>query len=202
MFAKDTLEDPANRIDRDGFLDEIERISEATGVFDSAPLRRARRVPRRAGSRGGSRARTARALRAGRGRGRCDPRRGARRRHGRCARRRGRRGDRVRAPDLRARGSSRARVPIARCTGSKPVSRSRFRRRTPRGRTSSPSWPSLPVIAKPKVVPKRLSTGQMALEIARIGVGWRISCTGCGESSPLVQFRWQVLDQTVDCRCP
>ena len=36
MFAKDTLEDPANRIERDGFLDEIERISEATGVFDSA----------------------------------------------------------------------------------------------------------------------------------------------------------------------
>src|SRR4029077_17897160 len=35
MFAKDTLEDPANRVERDGFLDEIERISEATGVFDS-----------------------------------------------------------------------------------------------------------------------------------------------------------------------
>ena len=36
MFAKDTLEDPAHRIDRDGFLDEIERISEANGVFDGA----------------------------------------------------------------------------------------------------------------------------------------------------------------------
>ena len=36
MFAKDTLEDPTNRIERDGFLDEIERISEATGVFDGA----------------------------------------------------------------------------------------------------------------------------------------------------------------------
>ena len=36
MFAKDTLEDPANRVERDGFLDEIERISEAAGVFDSA----------------------------------------------------------------------------------------------------------------------------------------------------------------------
>ena len=46
MFAKDTLEDPANRIERDGFLDEIERISEATGVFDSAQFERARRVPR------------------------------------------------------------------------------------------------------------------------------------------------------------
>ncbi len=38
MFAKDTLEDPTNRIDRDGFLDEIERIAQATGVFDSADL--------------------------------------------------------------------------------------------------------------------------------------------------------------------
>ena len=36
MFAKDTLEDPASRIERDGFLDEIERISEASGVFDGA----------------------------------------------------------------------------------------------------------------------------------------------------------------------
>src|SRR3954451_13202886 len=36
MFAKDTLEDPAHRIERDGFLDEIERISEATAVFDGA----------------------------------------------------------------------------------------------------------------------------------------------------------------------
>src|SRR4029079_11251160 len=35
MFAQDTLEDPANRVERDGFLDEIERISESTRVFDS-----------------------------------------------------------------------------------------------------------------------------------------------------------------------
>jgi len=36
MFAQDTLEDPTSRVERDGFLDEIERISDATGVFDSA----------------------------------------------------------------------------------------------------------------------------------------------------------------------
>jgi hypothetical protein len=64
-----------------------------------------------------------------------------------------------------------------------------------------PELPNLPHITKPKIVPKRLSTGQMALEIARVGSAWRISCTGCGEASPLVQFRWQVLDQTVECRC-
>src|SRR5262249_41271534 len=38
MFAKDTLEDPANRFERDGFLDQIERIAAATGVFDESQL--------------------------------------------------------------------------------------------------------------------------------------------------------------------
>ena len=59
----------------------------------------------------------------------------------------------------------------------------------------------LPEIAKPMVKPKRLSTGQAPLEIARVGASWRISCTGCGETSPPVQFRWQALDQSVVCRC-
>jgi hypothetical protein len=45
------------------------------------------------------------------------------------------------------------------------------------------------------------SRGQAPLEIARIGSEWRISCTGCGEASRLVQYRWQVLDETVPCRC-
>ncbi|MGH9275361.1 MAG: hypothetical protein ACRDZU_12010, partial [Acidimicrobiales bacterium] len=60
---------------------------------------------------------------------------------------------------------------------------------------------ALPPLAKPLVKPKQLSNGDAPLEIARVGSGWRISCTGCGESSPLVQFRWQALDQSVVCRC-
>jgi hypothetical protein len=59
----------------------------------------------------------------------------------------------------------------------------------------------LPEIAQPKVKPKRLSTGQAPLEIASTGSAWLIRCTGCGESSPLVQFRWQALEETVTCRC-
>ena len=43
--------------------------------------------------------------------------------------------------------------------------------------------------------------GQVPLEIARFGDAWRMSCTGCGETSVAVEFRWQVLDQTVACRC-
>ena len=35
-WSKDTLEDPTQRVERDGFLDEIERISDATGVFDGS----------------------------------------------------------------------------------------------------------------------------------------------------------------------
>jgi len=35
MFAKDTLEDQSMSIDRDGLLDEIERIAGATGVFET-----------------------------------------------------------------------------------------------------------------------------------------------------------------------
>src|SRR5690606_23680430 len=52
----------------------------------------------------------------------------------------------------------------------------------------------LPPIEKPKVAPKRLSTGETPLEIVAIGSSWRISCTGCGEASPLVRFRWQALE--------
>ena len=46
------------------------------------------------------------------------------------------------------------------------------------------SLSNLPPVATPKVAPKRLSTGEVALEIAHVGDGWRISCTGCGEASP------------------
>ena len=75
MFAKDTLEDPANRFERDGFLDEIERISDGTGVFDSAKFEALDVVPRGAGTIGGPRTRVRRA------RGCC--RRPERRRRGR-----------------------------------------------------------------------------------------------------------------------
>ena len=64
MFAKDTLEDPTNRIERDGFLDEIERISEATGVFDSATVEALDAFLAAPGPRGRSRAGAPRAVRA------------------------------------------------------------------------------------------------------------------------------------------
>ena len=77
MFAKDTLEDPAHRIERDGFLDEIERISEATGVFDGSRFDELDDVPRRARSARRAGARAPRALRRG-GRSRSTSRRSTR----------------------------------------------------------------------------------------------------------------------------
>jgi superfamily II DNA or RNA helicase len=179
MFAQDTLEDPTSRVERDGFLDEIERISDVTGVFDSARVEaldaflaapgpevvpepdHLERYERAAALADGMDVETEYAL---------------------LGFAHGQPGDPERDSVLRG-----------------------LEARLPRPKRDAPylelELANLPKIAKPRVEPKRLSTGQAPLEIARIGSAWRISCTGCGEASPLVQFRWQVLDQTVACRC-
>jgi len=59
----------------------------------------------------------------------------------------------------------------------------------------------LPDIGTPRVPPRRLSTGVSPLEIAELDGGWRMRCTGCGQQSEPVRFRWQVLEGTVECRC-
>jgi RNA polymerase primary sigma factor len=151
MFAQDTLEDPANHIERDGFLDEIERISDASGVFESAQF-------------------------------------------GELASFLAERGREI-VPDPEC-------VTNAELDAAFEVLGSQT---TPVDAHDAPylelALSNLPAITKPRVEPKKLSTGREPLEIARIGNAWRISCTGCGEASPLVEFRWQVLDQTVACRC-
>ncbi|MDQ1481377.1 MAG: polymerase primary sigma factor [Actinomycetota bacterium] len=151
MFAQDTLEDPSNRIERDGFLDEIERIADASGVFDSAQFD------------------TLDAFLGARG------------------------------PEV---------VPEPECVTNAELDAAFDVLGAQAAAVVHDDAPyleldlaKLPAIAKPRVEPKRLSTGREPLEIARIGNAWRIRCTGCGEASPLVEFRWQVLDQTVACRC-
>jgi len=196
MFAKDTLEDPANRIERDGFLDEIERISEATGVFDSAhfgdldsflaepgpevvPAPEHLECYERAAEAAGAHSGVA-----------LD--------------------DTVIDSLTGALGveATYALLSFARRDHADPRHAAALRRlddRLPRPSDTTPylapELTNLPYISKPRVEPRRLSTGDVPLEIARVGAAWRISCTGCGESSPAVQFRWQVLDQTVACRC-
>jgi superfamily II DNA or RNA helicase len=173
MFAKDTLEDPANRFERDGFLDQIERIAAATGVFDDTRLaaldeflavpgpvvvpvpERLERFDRNLATLGGE----------------------ARYAYFAFARPDDAHEDELRALDAH----------LPRPTEDAPY--------------LDIEMAELPEIAKPRVEPKRLSTGQAALEISQIGDAWRIRCIGCGEASDPVQFRWQVFDQTVVCRC-
>ena len=195
MFAQDTLEDPANRIERDGFLDEIERISDATGVFDGAHFDQLDAFLAEPGPGVVPEPERPRALRARDRRRRHRTGGAARRRDGRVAHRRSRTRARLRAghvPRVMIRTSAATESIRALDAGS---ATERHAGVPPAGTRRAPD------ISKPRVEPKRLSTGQRALEIARIGQRWRISCTGCGEASPLVEFRWQVLDQTVACRC-
>jgi superfamily II DNA/RNA helicase len=176
MFAKDTLEDPAHRIERDGFLDEIEQISEATRVFDgsrfdelatflSEPGPPVVREPEHLESYANAErpfdVETQYALQAYASHTLLD---------------------------------TSAEAELARLDADLP---------TPSSDVVylEPELSTLPMVRKPKVEPTRLSTGEVALQIARVGDGWQISCTGCGESSPPVEYRWQVMDQTVPCRC-
>jgi hypothetical protein len=176
MFAKDTLEDPAHRIERDGFLDEIELISEATRVFDGSRfdelaaflaepgppvVKEPEHLERYADVDQPFDVETQYALKAFAARTLLD---------------------------------TEDEAELARLEAALP---------TPSADVVylEPELATLPTVQKPKVEPTRLSTGEVALQIARVGSGWQISCTGCGESSPSVQFRWQVLDQTVPCRC-
>ncbi|MBA2280447.1 MAG: DEAD/DEAH box helicase [Acidimicrobiia bacterium] len=195
MYAKGTVEDPANRIERDGFLDEIERIADAIGVFDeqsealdtflSGPgpmevpepehLERYERVATAA---------------AGGGPGAGFESRAA-----------------VLADEMGAE-TAYALLSFTQGAGAHPCRGTGLRTldaRLPRPDPDAPylevELAALPLVAEPRVKPKRLSTGRAPLEIACVGAGWRISCTGCGESSPPVEFRWQALDQSVVCRC-
>jgi ERCC3/RAD25/XPB C-terminal helicase len=203
MYAKDTLEDPTQRVERDGFLDEIERIADATGVFDGSRFaaldsflaapgpevvaepehleRYARALEEALTSSSGGRDRVDDVL--------------------------------VEAFDVEVAYALIAFARHDRSDGRLDRALSRLDARLPSPAAAGPPAPApdqpyleltlanLPQIAKPKVQPKRLSTGQAPLEIARVASEWRIRCTGCGEASRLVRFRWQALEETVACRC-
>jgi superfamily II DNA or RNA helicase len=175
MYAKDTLEDPSLRFDRDGFLDEIEQIAEAVRVFDGAAD------------------------------GRLDDFLGA---PGPPQVREPERVDRHAPPPSDAEAAY-ALLAFGRSGSPGADAAAELERLEPRLPRPEPDaapyleveLPDLPEIATPVVKPKRLSTGQAPLEILSAGDGWRIRCTGCGASSPVVAFRWQALEQSVVCRC-
>jgi superfamily II DNA or RNA helicase len=199
MFAKDTLEDPSQRIDRDGFLDEIERISEAAGIFDAnhfdaldAFLAEPGPVVVPEPERLDAWRRTIDDVD-------------------------------IDFEDLPRDHDDRVAALVAGIGIEALYAWVSFARRDEHDALQSSVWrdletrlpvpapdaapylepelDELPEISQPKVEPRRLSTGQAPLEISAVGSAWQMSCTGCGETSPLVRFRWQVLDQTVACRC-
>lgn len=225
LYAKDTMEDPTVRVDRDGFLEEIEAISEATATFDATtelaplgafldaagppvvvephrlgPFRGATLTPADAGPVERWADGLAPSLRTGdtlawaqaTGRAELDP--AAERELGRVlepevlyAHLNYLQWDRRGALHSQAQGPA----PLPTDVEADPAARPYLEADTL----------DLPVVATPKAVPRRLSTGERPLVLTAAGSSWSMRCTGCGEQSTPVRFRWQAFDQTVDCRC-
>lgn len=204
MFAQDTLEDPANRMDRDGFLDEIERIAEAVGVFDAERFDELEEFMGRPGP----------AMVP-------EPERLAALDH--------RFAELVGIPSNRVSGDAELAVAALaddhgveavyayaafgrpEATGPGLAAARALEARLPPPPEEpeevaslpylEPELSDLPELHQPKQPPKRLSTGEAPLVISAAGSNWQLTCTGCGATSPMVRFRWQALEQTVACAC-
>lgn len=205
MFARDTLEDPAHRIDRDGFVEEIERIAEQSGVFDGE---RFAEIDAFLAPPGPDRVPDPERLdhletALDRAREAVDPTPGG-----------PRPGDVddevVRAfADEVGREAADAYLRFARhvtddglrTAAARELGAPRPEAAPPPDRYLEVPIAELPEVAKPKAKPKRLSTGASPLAIRPMADGFRLTCTGCGQSSKPVKFRWQVHDETVACRC-
>ena len=62
----------------------------------------------------------------------------------------------------------------------------------------------LPEITRQKVSPKkeaRLSTGEQPVTMSKVGKDFVLRCTGCGAASEPTPFRWKALEATVECSC-
>ena len=177
MFAKDTFEDPANR-------DRPRRLPRR----DRAHLRGDRRVRQRATSTTSPRS---------------SPQPGPAEVRSRSTSRATRA-----AGVVRRRDAVRARSRSPRAGPSTPTTRPSWR-----GSSASsphpdatadylePELTNLPEVKKPKVEPTRLSTGEVALQIARSASGGASAAPVAARRHRSVQYRWQALDQTVPCRC-
>lgn len=199
MFARDTIEDPAHQIDRDGFVEEIERISEASGVFDGERFEELDAFLGEPGpdtvpepERLDARAEALAAARAAAGAGAAAGEVVA-----------------VLAEEVGVEEAY-AYLRLARVAPVDDALRAAAedvldpRLPTPdedAGPYLEPDLAVLPEVAKPKAKPKVLSTGRAPVAIEAVRDGFRLRCTGCGTASEPVPFRWQALDETISCRC-
>ncbi len=174
VYAKDTLEDPAMRVERDGFLDEMEAIATELGVYGierfdeleaflDRPAPEIVPVPEHAPA--------------------CGPPPGAD------------------APARYAHLAFVAHDADAAELDALFAELPAFDGPAEEAPYLDPELSLLPEITRPKQEAKRLSTGQAPVELVEAEGGWQMSCTGCGESTTPVPFRWQARDLTVACRC-
>lgn len=195
MFAQVTQEDPANRVDRDGFLDELERISTELRVFSADDRSQLTAFLGAAGPENVPRPERLDHLR--------DAARDV------MAATDDERSVRVQelAVELGVE-TAYALIAFAREWFTEPVRA--VAAETLFGQLPGPGLHApfvefealaLPAVSVPKKPSPRLSTGQAPVEVTRTSTGWSIRCTGCGESSNSVEFRWQALDQMIACRC-
>jgi superfamily II DNA or RNA helicase len=194
MFVRDTLEDPSLRADRDGFVEEIERIAAESGVFDGERFEEIDAFlarpgpdevpePERLDHLEGAltRARVGAATEAEVVRGLADE-------------------VGVEEADAYLRFARRVDGAL-RAVADEELAALLPEPAPAEDRYLAVELADLPEIAKPKVEPKRLSTGVSPLAIQPVSTGFRLVCTGCGETSRPVKFRWQVHEETVSCVC-
>ncbi|MDY7104018.1 MAG: DEAD/DEAH box helicase [Actinomycetota bacterium] len=203
MFALDTLEDPAHRVDRDGFVEEIERISEASGTFDAGRFEELDAFLAPAGPEVVPEPERLGHLEAVL----TDVRTRLRGRSGGPAEPSDAKVVRALADEV---GVETAYAHLRFARHGDPalgaVAEQELADRLPEpGPDAAPyveiELAVLPEISAPKARPKRLSTGESPLAIRAVADGFRLTCTGCGRSSQPVRFRWQVHEQTVACCC-
>ena len=228
MFAKDTIEDPSMRLDRDGFVEEIEQIAQAAAVFDGEKFELVDRFLDYFGpveiiepARLGPFEHTSLSTDAGR------PTDAVRSTESPAQQLRDlARGDQS-AWQALANAAERDRelaahllAEVTQRLGHETVyaylhlltwdrpgvlhelasnQDAALPKRT--AEYLDPEVLELPAIAKPKTPPKRLSTGDRPLQLASVGSAWILRCTGCSETSPPAKFSWQALELTVVCRC-
>ena len=185
IFASDTLEDPTAGQDRDGFVEEIQDISESTRIFQRGEFSQLEEFldyegpavvtePERIGPLSGESAQDLDLLLFAND----DAERYVHLRH-------------LDWTDIEAAGDALA-VPDINVLQSSP---------RPYLRVELPTLPAIVEERKKRQKPKRLSTGEAPLVLQAVDGGWALKCTGCGTMSEVTKFKFKAFEQTITCNC-